>query len=36
MAFIFIAWPVSGVTWVFFLGESFVRSFRLLSGRAGR
>jgi TRAP-type C4-dicarboxylate transport system permease small subunit len=34
MAFIFIAWPVAGVTWVLFLGESFVASFRVLAGRA--
>jgi len=25
MAYIFIAWPVAGVTWVIFLGEAFVR-----------
>jgi TRAP-type C4-dicarboxylate transport system permease small subunit len=34
MAFIFIAWPVAGVTWVLFLGESFIASFRVLAGRA--
>jgi TRAP-type C4-dicarboxylate transport system permease small subunit len=36
MAFIFVAWPVAGVTWVLFLGESFIRNFRLLSGAASR
>ena len=36
MAFIFIAWPVAGITWVLFLGESFIRNFRLLSGVASR
>ena len=33
MAFIFMAWPVAGVTWVLFLGESFLANFRVLSGR---
>jgi TRAP-type C4-dicarboxylate transport system permease small subunit len=32
MAFIFMAWPVAGVTWVLFLGESFVANFRVLRG----
>ena len=32
MVFIFIAWPVAGVTWVLFLGESFIDSFRVLRG----
>jgi TRAP-type transport system small permease protein len=36
MAFIFTAWPVAGATWALFLGESFVRNFRLLSGKSGR
>ena len=36
MAFIFMAWPVAGVTWVLFLGEAFVASFRVLVGKAGR
>jgi TRAP-type C4-dicarboxylate transport system permease small subunit len=36
MAFIFMAWPVAGVTWVLFLGESFVDSLRVLSGGAAR
>jgi TRAP-type C4-dicarboxylate transport system permease small subunit len=35
MTFIFIAWPVAGVTWVAFLGESFVDDLRVLRGRAG-
>ena len=30
MAFIFMAWPVAGVTWVLFLGESFLANFRIL------
>ena len=34
MVFIFIAWPVSGATWVLFLGESFVANFRILRGGA--
>jgi TRAP-type transport system small permease protein len=36
MVFIFSAWPVAGVTWVLFLGEAFVDSFRVLAGRAAR
>ena len=32
MAFIFMAWPVSGITWVLFLGESFVVNIRILRG----
>jgi TRAP-type transport system small permease protein len=32
MAFIFMAWPVAGVTWVLFLGESFLANFRILRG----
>jgi TRAP-type transport system small permease protein len=30
MAFIFMAWPVAGVTWVLFLGESLLANFRIL------
>jgi len=30
MPFIFMAWPVAGITWVLFLGESFVANFRIL------
>ena len=33
MAFIFTAWPVAGITWVLFLGESFVDNFRILRGK---
>ena len=33
MAFIFMAWPVAGVTWVLFLGESFVANIRILRDR---
>ena len=32
MAFIFMAWPVAGITWVLFLGESFVANIRILRG----
>ena len=32
MAFIFMAWPVAGVTWALFLGESFVANVRILRG----
>jgi TRAP-type C4-dicarboxylate transport system permease small subunit len=30
MPYIFIAWPLAGVSWVLFLGESFVANFRSL------
>ena len=36
MAFIFMAWPVAGLTWVLFLGEAFVASFRVLAGKSAR
>ena len=31
MPFIFLAWPVAGLTWLLFLGEAFARDFRLLT-----
>ena len=36
MVYIFIAWPVAGVTWALFLGEAFIASFRVLAGKTGR
>ena len=36
MTYIFIAWPLAGLTWVLFLGEAFARSFRVLAGRTGK
>jgi len=36
MAFIFIAWPLAGMTWVLFLGESFLESWRVLAGKRDR
>ena len=36
MVFIFAAWPIAGLTWVLFLGEGFVATFRALSGTSGR
>jgi TRAP-type C4-dicarboxylate transport system permease small subunit len=30
MPWIFLAWPLAGVTWVLFLGESFVENWRIL------
>jgi TRAP-type transport system small permease protein len=33
MPWIFIAWPLAGLTWLLFLGESFVDSWRVLLGR---
>jgi TRAP-type C4-dicarboxylate transport system permease small subunit len=32
MVFIFAAWPVAGLTWVLFLGESFLANIRILRG----
>ena len=34
MGFIFVAWPLAGITWVVFLGEAFVASWRVLAGKA--
>ena len=34
MPFIFAAWPLAGLTWIVFLGEHFVRNFRIVAGRA--
>lgn len=36
MNFIFIAWPVAGLTWVLFLGEIFVTNFRILANKEGQ
>ena len=36
MVFIFMAWPVAGVTWVIFLGEAFIASWRVLAGKSAR
>ena len=36
MAYIFVAWPVAGLTWVLFLGEAFIASFRVLAGKTAR
>ena len=33
MPWIFAAWPIAGITWVIFLGESFVHSWRVLLGK---
>ncbi len=33
MPWIFFAWPMAGITWMIFLGESFVDSWRVLSGK---
>ena len=32
MWMIFVAWPVAGITWMLFLGESFVANLRMLRG----
>ena len=34
MWMIFVAWPMAGVTWVLFLGESFLANLRILTARA--
>ena len=31
MTFIFIAWPLAGLTWLLFLGERFVANFHILA-----
>ena len=36
MGFIFVAWPLAGLTWVLFLGEAFVAGFRVLAGKPAR
>ena len=36
MTFIFIAWPVAGIVWILFLGESFIECLRVLRGRSDR
>ena len=33
MPFIFLAWPVAGLTWLLFLGEAFMRDIRLLTSK---
>ena len=33
MPFIFLAWPIAGLTWMLFLGESFARDLRLLTSK---
>src|SRR5215212_1526196 len=33
MPFIFIAWPLAGATWLLFLGEAFLDSFRVLAAK---
>ena len=30
---IHVAWPVTGVTWIVFLGEQLARRFRIILGR---
>ena len=34
MAWIFVAWPMAGFTWVVFLGERFLANLRILAGAA--
>ena len=34
MPYIFAAWPLAGITWIVFLGEHFLRNFRIVTGRA--
>ena len=36
MWMIFIAWPMTGFTWLLFQGEAFVENFRVLSGGNAR
>jgi TRAP-type transport system small permease protein len=32
MPFIFLAWPLTGATWILFLGEAFIDNIRVLRG----
>jgi len=34
MTFIFAAWPLAGLTWILFIGESFFYAFRVLAEKA--
>src|SRR4029079_14267712 len=34
MPYIFASWPLAGFTWIVFLGEHFVRTFRVAAGKA--
>jgi TRAP-type transport system small permease protein len=34
MTYIFVAWPLTGFTWVLFLGERFLADLRIVRGRA--
>ena len=34
MIYIFAAWPISGLTWLIFLGESFIKDLRILASKA--
>jgi len=36
MPFIFVAWPLTGVTWLIFLGEIFYDNVRVLAGKSAR
>jgi TRAP-type C4-dicarboxylate transport system permease small subunit len=36
MTYIFIAWPVAGITWLAFLGEAFLRDARVIAGKTAR
>lgn len=36
MYYIFVAWPLAGITWVLFLGESLLANLRVLSGEPSR
>ena len=36
MPYIFAAWPLAGITWVLFLGESFADNLRVLRGQASK
>jgi TRAP-type C4-dicarboxylate transport system permease small subunit len=36
MPYIFVAWPLTGFTWVLFLGEAFIANLRVLAGEQRR
>jgi TRAP-type transport system small permease protein len=36
MTYIFLAWPVTGITWLIFLGDTFIANFRVLTRRTAQ
>ena len=36
MTYIFLAWPITGITWLIFLGDTFIANFRVLTRRTAQ